>query len=59
MERRYKLMSTLGVRNLAGYNQKVAEAKKAGKPLTNPFTLTPESPEPQVSGSTRRTPKQP
>jgi S-DNA-T family DNA segregation ATPase FtsK/SpoIIIE len=46
MERRYKLMSTLGVRNLAGYNQKVAEAKKAGKPLTNPFTLTPEAPEP-------------
>jgi S-DNA-T family DNA segregation ATPase FtsK/SpoIIIE len=46
MERRYKLMSTLGVRNLAGYNQKVVEAKKAGKPLTNPFTLTPEQPEP-------------
>jgi S-DNA-T family DNA segregation ATPase FtsK/SpoIIIE len=46
MERRYKLMSTLGVRNLAGYNQKVADAKKAGKPLTNPFTLTPEQPEP-------------
>src|SRR5689334_18685010 len=46
MERRYKLMSTLGVRNLAGYNQKVADAKKSGKPLTNPFTLTPEAPEP-------------
>ena len=46
MERRYKLMSTLGVRNLAGYNAKVAEARKAGKPLTNPFTLTPEAPEP-------------
>jgi S-DNA-T family DNA segregation ATPase FtsK/SpoIIIE len=46
MERRYKLMSTLGVRNLAGYNQKVAEAKKGGKPLSNPFTLTPEAPEP-------------
>jgi len=46
MERRYKLMSTLGVRNLAGYNQKVADAKKGGKPLTNPFTLTPEAPEP-------------
>jgi len=39
-------MSTLGVRNLAGYNARVIEAKKAGKPLTNPFTLTPESPEP-------------
>jgi S-DNA-T family DNA segregation ATPase FtsK/SpoIIIE len=46
MERRYKLMSPLGVRNLAGYNAKIAEAKKGGKPLTNPFTLTPESPEP-------------
>jgi DNA segregation ATPase FtsK/SpoIIIE, S-DNA-T family len=46
MERRYKLMSQLGVRNLAGYNQKVVEAKKAGKPLTHPFSLTPETPEP-------------
>jgi DNA segregation ATPase FtsK/SpoIIIE, S-DNA-T family len=46
MERRYKLMSTLGVRNLAGYNQKVADAKKAGKPLTHPFSLTPDAPEP-------------
>ncbi|HEY7945215.1 MAG TPA: DNA translocase FtsK, partial [Casimicrobiaceae bacterium] len=46
MERRYRLMSTLGVRNLAGYNARVVEAKKTGKPLTNPFTLTPESPEP-------------
>ncbi len=46
MERRYRLMSTLGVRNLAGYNARVAEAKKSGKPLTNPFTLTPEAPEP-------------
>ena len=46
MERRYRLMSTLGVRNLSGYNARVVEAKKAGKPLTNPFTLTPENPEP-------------
>src|SRR2546428_8604681 len=46
MERRYKLVSTLGVRNLSGYNARVVEAKKAGKPLTNPFTLTPENPEP-------------
>jgi len=46
MERRYKLMSQLGVRNLAGYNSKLADAKKAGKPLGNPFTLTPEAPEP-------------
>ena len=34
------------MRNLAGYNQKVADAKKAGKPLTNPFSLTPDAPEP-------------
>ena len=46
MERRYKLMSQLGVRNLAGYNAKVADAKKAGKPLLNPLSLTPEAPEP-------------
>ncbi|NDP43499.1 MAG: DNA translocase FtsK, partial [Aromatoleum sp.] len=46
MERRYKLMSTLGVRNLGGYNAKVGEAKKTGKPLTNPFSLTPDAPEP-------------
>ncbi|MEO8566207.1 MAG: DNA translocase FtsK 4TM domain-containing protein [Betaproteobacteria bacterium] len=46
MERRYRLMSTLGVRNLSGYNARVVEAKRSGKPLTNPFTLTPESPEP-------------
>lgn len=46
MERRYKLMSTFGVRNLAGFNQRLREAKKEGVPLTNPFTLTPESPEP-------------
>ncbi len=46
MERRYKLMSSQGVRNLSGYNNKVAEAKKAGKPLTHPFSLTPDNPEP-------------
>ena len=46
MERRYKLMSQLGVRNLAGYNQKVQEAKKAGKPLVNPVPSTPDPPEP-------------
>ena len=45
MDRRYRLMSSQGVRNLAGFNQKVADAKKAGTPLTNPFTLTPENPE--------------
>jgi S-DNA-T family DNA segregation ATPase FtsK/SpoIIIE len=46
MDRRYKLMSTLGVRNLSGFNQKIREAEKAGRPLTNPFTITPENPEP-------------
>ncbi len=46
MERRYRLMSQLGVRNLAGYNQKVADAKKAGKPIANPISLTPDAPEP-------------
>ena len=46
MERRYKLMSSQGVRNLAGFNTKVADAVAAGKPLTNPFTITPDSPEP-------------
>jgi S-DNA-T family DNA segregation ATPase FtsK/SpoIIIE len=46
MDKRYKLMSTLGVRNIAGFNQRVREAIKARQPLTNPFTLTPENPEP-------------
>jgi S-DNA-T family DNA segregation ATPase FtsK/SpoIIIE len=46
MERRYKLMSTLGVRNLSGFNQKVAEAEKAGAPLKDPHALSPESPSP-------------
>jgi S-DNA-T family DNA segregation ATPase FtsK/SpoIIIE len=45
MERRYKLMSLLGVRNLSGYNQKVRDAEKAKKPLADPFTITPENPE--------------
>jgi DNA segregation ATPase FtsK/SpoIIIE, S-DNA-T family len=46
MERRYKLMSKLGVRNLSGYNVKIDEAKGRGEFLYNPFSLTPESPEP-------------
>jgi S-DNA-T family DNA segregation ATPase FtsK/SpoIIIE len=45
MERRYKLMSALGVRNISGLNSKIAEAKKSGEPITNPYTLTPEHPE--------------
>jgi len=46
MERRYKIMSMLGVRNLAGYNQKIKEAEKAGEKIPHPFSLTPEAPEP-------------
>ncbi|MBK0394466.1 DNA translocase FtsK [Ramlibacter algicola] len=46
MERRYKLMSKLGVRNLAGYNAKIDDAKAKGEFLYNPFSLTPEEPEP-------------
>jgi S-DNA-T family DNA segregation ATPase FtsK/SpoIIIE len=46
MERRYKLMSKLGVRNLAGYNHKLDEAKGRGEFIYNPFSLTPDSPEP-------------
>ena len=46
MDRRYKLMSSLGVRNLAGYNQRIRDAIKSGEPLNNPFSLTPDSPEP-------------
>ncbi|MBV5291915.1 MAG: DNA translocase FtsK 4TM domain-containing protein [Curvibacter lanceolatus] len=46
MERRYKLMSKLGVRNLAGYNTKIDEAKAREEFIYNPFSLTPESPEP-------------
>ena len=46
MEKRYRLMSHMGVRNLAGFNQKVAEAAQRGPKLANPFSLTPETPEP-------------
>ena len=46
MERRYKLLSALGVRNLSGYNGKIHEAEKAGAHVANPFSLTPEAPEP-------------
>jgi len=42
MERRYKLMSTLGVRNLSGFNQKVREAEKAKQPLPDPFAIRTE-----------------
>ena len=46
MERRYKLMSKLGVRNLAGYNKKLDDAKAREELIPNPFSLTPEAPEP-------------
>ncbi|MFN8696267.1 MAG: DNA translocase FtsK [Burkholderiales bacterium] len=46
MDRRYKLMSALGVRNLAGFNTKVREAKEKGTPIPHPFSLTPDAPEP-------------
>ena len=46
MEKRYKLMSKLGVRNLAGYNLKIDEARAHGEIIGNPFSLTPEQPEP-------------
>jgi DNA segregation ATPase FtsK/SpoIIIE-like protein len=46
MERRYKLMSKLGVRNLAGYNGKILEAAKREEHIPNPFSLTPDAPEP-------------
>ncbi len=46
MEKRYKLMSKLGVRNLAGYNQKIDDAKGKGEFIYNPFSLTPDQPEP-------------
>jgi S-DNA-T family DNA segregation ATPase FtsK/SpoIIIE len=45
MDKRYRLMSSLGVRNMAGYNQKIRDAIKAEQPLTNPFSLTPDNPE--------------
>ncbi|MFZ9137533.1 MAG: DNA translocase FtsK [Hylemonella sp.] len=46
MERRYKLMSRLGVRNLAGYNSKIDDARAREEFIGNPFSLTPDNPEP-------------
>jgi len=51
MERRYKLMSALGVRNMAGFNQKVREAIKKKTPLNNPIASTPENPVPLLEMS--------
>jgi len=46
MEKRYKLMSAMGVRNIAGLNTKIKDAEKKGEHIPNPLTLTPETPEP-------------
>ncbi|PLZ01486.1 cell division protein FtsK [Burkholderia sp. WAC0059] len=46
MEKRYRLMSAVGVRNLAGFNQKIRDAEKQDKKIGNPFSLTPDAPEP-------------
>ena len=46
MERRYRLMSRMGVRQLSGFNRKIDEAAEAEQLITNPFSLTPEAPEP-------------
>ncbi len=46
MEKRYRLMSKMGVRNLAGYNSKIRDAQKREEPIPNPFSLTPDAPEP-------------
>jgi S-DNA-T family DNA segregation ATPase FtsK/SpoIIIE len=46
MDKRYRIMSALGVRNLAGFNQKIRDGEAAEKKITNPFSLTPDAPEP-------------
>ncbi|NBO05122.1 MAG: hypothetical protein EBV16_13215, partial [Betaproteobacteria bacterium] len=46
MERRYRLMSKLGVRNLSGFNNRITEAERKEELIPNPFSLTPDQPEP-------------
>ena len=46
MDKRYRLMSKLGVRSLTSYNQKIADARGKGEFIANPFSLTPAEPEP-------------
>ena len=45
MERRYRLLAHVGVRQLAGFNDKIQAAREADKPIFNPFSLTPDEPE--------------
>jgi S-DNA-T family DNA segregation ATPase FtsK/SpoIIIE len=49
MDRRYKLMSWLGVRNLSGFNHKIAEAEKQGRKLEDPFTVDTGEPQPLLA----------
>lgn len=49
MDKRYRLLSHIGVRNLSGFNTKVQQAQALGNPITNPFSLTPETAEPLVT----------
>jgi S-DNA-T family DNA segregation ATPase FtsK/SpoIIIE len=49
MDRRYKLMSWLGVRNLSGFNHKIAEAEKQGRKLEDPLTLDSGEPQPLIA----------
>lgn len=46
MDKRYRLMAHLGVRNLTGYNMKIVDAQMRGEKYTNPFSLNPDEPEP-------------
>ncbi len=46
MEKRYRLLAHVGVRQLSGYNQKILEAKETNTPIPNPFSLNPDDPEP-------------
>ncbi|WP_300319859.1 DNA translocase FtsK [Accumulibacter sp.] len=46
MDKRYKLMSALGVRNLTGLNHRIRDAEKSGEKIANPVSLTPDAPEP-------------
>ncbi|MEM7210133.1 MAG: DNA translocase FtsK 4TM domain-containing protein [Pseudomonadota bacterium] len=52
MERRYRLMAALGVRNIIGYNRKVAEAQKAGKPIVDPLYKREEAFDPEADPPT-------